>query len=186
MNLKELLSEKKPTILKKWFQLILADYPSEAGEFIKNQKDQFLNPVGATLSRGIDDIFDALLDGFQSEKFFPFLEDIIKIKAVQNFYPSKAVSFIFLLKQAIRDEVGEIIKKHKISDQLRSFEVQIDKLGLLAFDIYMSCRERIAEIRVNEVKNMTYRLLKKADLIYELEEQEQELERTLLNQQIKG
>ncbi len=186
MNLKNLLSEKRASIIKKWFELVLQNYPTDSSNFIKKQKDQFLNPVGTTLSHAIEGIFDELLEGCQTEKIFPFLDDIIKIKAVQSFCPSRAISFIFLLKMAIRDEVGEAIKKHNIWDELKAFEEQIDKLALLAFDIYMSCRERIFEIRVNEIRNMTFRLLKKANLVYELEEQEQEFERTLLNQKIKG
>jgi hypothetical protein len=186
MNLKSLLSEKRPAILKQWFELVLQNYPTDSSNFIKKQKDHFLNPIGTTLTHGLEGIFDELLKEFQTEKIFPFLNDLIKIKAVQSFCPSRAISFIFLLKRAIRDQVEDVIKKHNLLDELQAFEEQIDKVALLAFDIYMSCRERIFEIRVNEIKNMTFRLLKRADLIYDFEEQEQEFERTLLNQQIKG
>lgn len=192
MNLKALLSEKKAAIVKKWFDLIIDNYPADASDFLKKQKNRFSNPVGHTISQGIDGLFDEILHGIDSEKLFPFLNDIIKIKAVQDFSPSKAVSFVFLLKQAIREEMGSEIKKKQMSDELRLFEEQIDELALLSFDIYMKCRERIYEIKADEVRRMTFRLLQRANLICDSEfnsGQEQESvpeEETVLTQKIKG
>lgn len=192
MNLKGLLLEKKAAIVKKWFDLIIDNYPADASDFLKRQKNRFSNPVGHTISQGIDGLFDEILHGIDSEKLFPFLNDIIKIKAVQDFSPSKAISFVFLLKQAIREEMGSEIKKKQMSDELRLFEEQIDELALLSFDIYMKCRERIYEIKADEAKRMMFRLLQRANLICDPEfnsgqEQESVPEaETVLTQKIKG
>lgn len=187
MNLKALLSEKKAAIVKKWFDLIIDNYPADASNFLKKQKNRFSNPVGHTISQGIDGLFDEILHGIDSEKLFPFLNDIIKIKAVQDFSPSKAISFVFLLKQAIREEMGSEIKKKQMSDELRLFEEQIDELALLSFDIYMKCRERIYEIKTDEARRMMFRLLQKANLVCEIQEKESDLgAETVLTQKIKG
>jgi len=187
MNLKALLSEKKAAIVKKWFDLIIDNYPADASNFLKKQKNRFSNPVGHTISQGIDGLFDEILHGIDSEKLFPFLNDIIKIKAVQDFSPSKAISFVFLLKQAIREEMGSEIKKKQMSDELRLFEEQIDELALLSFDIYMKCRERIYEIKADEARRMMFRLLQKANLVCEIQEKESDLgAETVLTQKIKG
>jgi hypothetical protein len=187
MNLKALMSEKKAAIVKKWFDLIIDNYPSDASNFFKKQKNRFSNPVGHTISQGIDGLFDEILHGIDSEKLFPFLNDIIKIKAVQDFSPSKAISFVFLLKQAIREEMGSEIKKKQMSDELRLFEEQIDELALLSFDIYMKCRERIYEIKADEARRMMFRLLQKANLVCEIQEKESDLgTETVLTQKIKG
>jgi hypothetical protein len=187
MNLKALMSEKKAAILKKWFDLIIDNYPSDASNFLKKQKNRFSNPVGHTISQGIDGLFDEILHGIDSEKLFPFLNDIIKIKAVQDFSPSKAISFVFLLKQAIREEMGSEIKKKQMSDELQLFEEQIDELALLSFDIYMKCRERIYEIKADEARRMMFRLLQKANLVCEIQEKESDLgAETVLTQKIKG
>ena len=185
MNLRALLSEKKAAIVKKRFDLIIDNYPADASNFLKKQKNRFLNPVGYTISQSIESLFDELIQGVDSEKLFPFLNDIIKIKAVQDFSPSKALSFIFLLKQAIRVEIGSDIKKKQISNELTSFEAQIDELALLSFDIYMKCRERIYELKTNETRNMTFRLLQRANLICEIQESDL-VEETVLTQNIKG
>ena len=187
MNLKDLLVEKKSSIVKKWFDLIIENYPADASGFLKKQKNRFLNPVGHTISEGIDSLFDELLNGIDSERSFPFLNDIIKIKAVQDFSPSKAISFIFHLKHVIRKELERNIMEKHIFDELTAFEAQIDKIALLSFDIYMKCRERIYEIKADEVRRMTFRLLQQANLIYEIQEQEQDLRtETVLTKNIKG
>ena len=187
MKLRELLLEKKSQIVKKWFEAIIENYPADSSNFFKNQKDRFLNPVGHTISEGIQNVFDEFLQDPDSEKIFPILNDIIKIKAVQNFPPSKAVSFLFFLKKVIREELDSEIRKGRLAEELNAFEAQIDKLILLSFDIYMKCRERIYEIKADEVRRMTFRLLQKANLICEIQAEESSPgEETVLTQKIKG
>jgi hypothetical protein len=163
MKLKDLLSERKTAIIKKWFDLILQDYPADATHFFKKQKNPFANPVGHALSQGIGELFDELVHGLDSDKVFSSsLDNIVRIKAVQDFSPSRALSFIFLLKKVIREELEREIKENQFPDELASLESSIDKVALLAFDIYMKCRERIYEIKADEVKRLTFRLLQRA------------------------
>jgi hypothetical protein len=187
MNLNDLLSEKKSSIVQKWFDAIIDNYPDDSSHFLKKQKDQFLNPIGNTISRNIEGLFDEILHDAASEQIFPFLDDVIKIHAIQDFSPSKAVSFMSLLKPVVREALGSDIARHSLSAELQSFEANIDNLTFLSFDIYMKCRERIFELRVNEIKTMTFRLLKRANLIAEVEEHESEINaETVLTQNIKG
>lgn len=168
--------------------MILETYPSDTSNFLKKQKNCFANPVGYNISQGINGIFDELLNSVDSsERFFPFLNDIIKIKAVQDFSPSQAMSFIFLLKKALRETLGNKIHETNISEGLLLFESKIDDLALLSFDIYMKCREKIYEFKSNEVRNMTFSLLKRANLICEIQDQEQDSgPETVLTKNIKG
>ena len=175
MSLKELLLEKKPIILKRWFHLILKTYPADASQFLKKQKNQFSNPVGHTISHGIEDLFEELLQGMNPVKISPILDTIIRIRAVQDFSPSQAIDFIFLLKKVVREELKKEIKENQLSEELVMFDSMIDNLALLSFDIYMKCREKIYELKVNELKNMTYGLLKRANLISEIQEEEPDL-----------
>lgn len=174
MKLKNLLSEKRAAILEEWFNIILESYPADTSNFLKQQKNRFANPVGAAISQGINGLFEELLSGKSSDEISPFLDNIIRIRAVQDFTPSKAVSFIFLLKKVIREELEkESLNKH-LSDELAAFEAGIDAMAMQAFDIYMKCREKIYDIKANELRSMTFRLLQRANLICELSEQEQE------------
>jgi hypothetical protein len=187
MSLKGLLEEKKSSIVKQWVHAIYDSYPADSSNFFQKQHDQFLNPVGHTISECISDIFDELLRDSEPEKFFPILHDIIKIRAVQDFTPSKALSFLLLLKPVIREEAGSEIRKKHLMDELAAFEAQIDQLILLSFDIYMKCRERIYELKTDDVRRMTFRLLQKANLICETQGEESSPgEETVLTQKIKG
>jgi hypothetical protein len=186
-DLNALLVEKKSAIVKKWFGLIIDNYPADTSHFLKKQKDCFLNPVGYTISQSTDGIFNELLGGQLSEKMHLLLDDIIKIKAVQDFSASQAISFIFLLKSAIREVLEHEIEKNRLSEELRLFESKIDQLALLSFDKYMKCKEKIFDIRVNEIRNMTFQLLKRANLVCEIDEEEPDVgAESLVNQKIKG
>jgi hypothetical protein len=172
MNLKDLLSKKRSLLVRKWFHAIIENYPADSSHFFSKQKDPFHNPVGNTISDGIEGLFDEILEDADSEKIFPILNDIMKIKAVQDFSPSKAVSFFFLLKRVMRDEMGDEIRNHGLYEELARLETQIDKLALLSFDVYMKCRERIYEIKADEVRRMTFRLLQRANLICDIQEED--------------
>ena len=168
MNLNDLLTNKRSRLLKIWLDLLIEDYPADTKRFLRKQKDQFANPVGHTISREIENLFDALLPAIDPDSVSPILDRIIRIKAIQDFYPSQALSFIFLLKSVIRKELETEARKNQLADELLAFESKIDAVALLAFDIYMKCREKLYEIRVNETKTQVSRLLQRANLISEI------------------
>ncbi|MDI6793867.1 MAG: RsbRD N-terminal domain-containing protein [bacterium] len=157
MKLNDILLADRKSIISRWLDLILNTYPVGAADILKREKNQFANPVGHTMAKGIEDIFDGILQGNELDKFSPVLDSIIRIRAVQEFTPSQAVSFIFLLKQAIREEVKA--KNNGIFEELLSLESKIDNLAAISFDIFMQCREKVYEIKANEVRNMTSRFL---------------------------
>ena len=169
MKLENLLSKKRSAILERWFHLILETYPPETAKFLKKQKDRFANPVGAAISEGIEGIFDQLCQGIDYGNVSPFLDKIIRIRAIQDFLPSQAIAFIFLLKQVVREEIATETLEDGASELL-AFESRIDDLALVSFDIYMQCREKIYDMKFNEVRNKTYGLLKKTNLLYEIPE----------------
>ncbi|MCX5717765.1 MAG: RsbRD N-terminal domain-containing protein [Nitrospirae bacterium] len=169
MKLNSLLADKKDAILEKWFDVIIESYPPDTSNFLKNQSNRFANPAGSAISQGIENIFDELLRGLNQENTLQFLDNIVRIRAVQDFTPSQALSFIFPLKRIIREELTVEIAGNQLLDEILALESKIDDLALSAFDIYMKCREKIYEIKANEVKSMTFRLLQMANLINDTE-----------------
>ena len=164
LMLKELLLRNEGPILKRWFDLILETYPPDSESLMKKGKNQFTNPVGSTLSRETAILFKKLCEGIPDEGCQASLDSILKIRSVQDFSPSKAVEFIFLLKKAIGETLkGEIDRESVIVEWLE-FQSRIDDLALQAFDIYMGCREKICEIRVNQAKDekeMAFRMMER-------------------------
>ena len=165
MNLQKLLEENKSAILSRWFDSILESYPTDTKDFLRTKKDLFDNPVAHRISSGMEGIFGQILDDAEVEDISPFLDKVIRIRAVQDFTPSQAVAFIFDLKRLVREELGREIREGQFSEELWRFEEEIDKMGLLALDIYMKCREEIYEVRVKEVKRSVSRLIERANKI---------------------
>jgi hypothetical protein len=160
MALEHFLSENKATILERWYRLIRETYPPNTARFLKREKNRFVNPVGYTISQEIGVLYDELLTGMDLEKLTTSLENIIKIRSVQDFSPSEGVVFIHLLKRTMREELEGKFSSDRIFEEWAQLESKIDTLALLAFDIYMRCREKIFEIKVREVKGERERIFK--------------------------
>jgi hypothetical protein len=162
--MQDLLKKSKAAILERWFDLILETYPANTAAMMRRDKNQFTNPVSSTLSREIDVLFKNLCEGSQDEKCQASLDSILKIRSVQDFSPSKAVGFIFLLKRAIGETLKNEICKGSVMDEWIKFQSKIDDLALQAFDIYMECREKICEIRIQQArteKEMAFRMMER-------------------------
>lgn len=158
MELKEYLSSRKSHIIQRWFEEIILDYPFESRKYLKSQKDRFENPLGHTILEGIKGVLDYLLGEKGYEEILPSLDNLIRIRAVQDISPSKAVGFILPLKKILREEGGD-----KMMEEFLSLSLNIDDLLLRVFDIYALCRERLNNIKFNELRNMTYVLIEKAN-----------------------
>lgn len=150
---KELISQKKEIIVGKWIQSIFDTYPAETSEFLRLQKNQFSNPVGHIICEAAEKIFDSILSGNQTLEIKILLNDIIKIRAVQDFLPSKAACFIFSLKDIIKEEVQQNISDINSFNEFCSVLSEIDRVALIAFDLYSEAREKVYQLRMNELKN---------------------------------
>lgn len=172
MELKILLSDKGPSIIKKWRDVILETYPDDTQRFLRKEKDQFSNPVGHIIGKDIEALYNELISEGDTDKILSCLENIIRIRAVQDFKPSQAIAFVIQLKYIIKQELGVKSPINGLSSELQEFENRIDDIALLAFDIYSQCRQKIYEMRVNDVKNQVGNFLKRADLTLEIPEHE--------------
>lgn len=178
MSLEDILSQKKDAIAERWFNLILQTYPADTSRFLKGEKDRFANPVGSTISLGVDTLYGELLqERMDHAKISAALDSIIRIRSIQDFSPSQAIAFVFLLKRAIREELGNGIQDDRIFGELLKIESRIDELAFLAFDIYVKCREEIYQLRVNEAKahrEIALEVLGKVNMSYNELEREYE------------
>lgn len=167
MRLNKLLAQRKTSIVKKWFAATIETYPSDTAKFLNSRKDPFANPVGRTIYHGLEALFNELLKEMDHEVMRSFLDPIIRIRAVQNFSPSQATSFIFFLKDVIRNDIKKKDFQAQLFSELLLFESKIDELSLTAFNIYMNCREKIYELKANEMKDRTFRAFERAGLVRE-------------------
>ncbi|UCF94913.1 MAG: RsbRD N-terminal domain-containing protein [Desulfobacterales bacterium] len=164
-GLERLLEKHKTAILKNWFESAIQAYAPDMALFISGKKDPFANPVGSTTLKGLEVLLDQLIADMDRQIITSYLDPIIRIRAVQDFTPSQATAFILLLKKILRHRFADELRDHQLAGELVLLEAKIDQLCLMAFDIYMACREKIYEIKAAETRNRTFRAFERAGLI---------------------
>jgi hypothetical protein len=166
-GLEKLLEKNKAAITEKWFNLAAQTYAVDTAEFLKSKTDPFANPIGSTLMSGLDGIFEQLIHAMDPETLRVHLDPIIRIRAVQDFTPSQATAFVLLLKKVLRKYHSKELKDHRLAAEFVELESKIDQICLMAFDIYMQCREKVYQISANETRNRTFSAFERAGLIKE-------------------
>ena len=152
MTLGELLRKKKEAVARRWVEDVLATYADEAAAAFNRQKDPFANPVGHSLRVGTAEILQVLLDEGDTEETRRPLQEIVKIRAIQDYSAREAVAFVFRLKGAVRTELGKAANGPRLAAELIEFDDKVDRVALVAFDVYVRCREQVYQLRVNEAK----------------------------------
>ena len=143
---------KKAAIGERWLASLLEAYGDDSATFFKQRKNRFANPVGQTYAESSRIILDEILGDMDTSLICTHLDEIIKIRAVQELTPAKALSFVFSLKDAIRDEIGGDVQVAEAAGDLRKIDVRIDQMALFAFDIFVMRREQVYSLRLNEIR----------------------------------
>ena len=164
-GLEKILAQKKSDIIKNWFDLTVRTYEPDTAQFLKSNKDQFTNPVGGMMRSSLNGLLDQLIHGMDHKSVSAHLDPIIRIRAAQNFTASNATAFILSLKKVLRDNLTKELRDSSLAAEFIAIESRIDQLCLMAFDIYMQCREKIFQISANETRNRTFRAFERAGLI---------------------
>jgi hypothetical protein len=164
MNLQQELNKNRTQFEKQWFQATIDTYPSQTAKILGKDSDRFDNPIGAVTHETIENVFSLMITNVNEEKFEKELDPIIRIRAVQSFSASGAVSFVFALKN-----IGEDILDKSL---LREFDKLVDKIALAAFNKFMKCREEIFLLKATESKRRIHRAFERAGLVTELTEEE--------------
>ncbi len=160
-SFEQLMRSQQADLIRAWFQSALNTYPSDTAQFLKKQKDPFANPVGATLSRELEKIFEELLAEQSSDELVESVEAIVRIRAVQDFSPSQAISLFLSFKQVLQSRLEPTVSQRGWQRELREMENRVDQLCLLAFDVYVKCREKIWELKANEAQQRVSYILRK-------------------------
>ena len=173
MSLQKLLSGRRKDILKKWQKEIFQLYPADSIRFLTSEINQFANPVGHSIREHTENLLNELLtEGDISQaKIGPMLDEMLRIRAIQDFKPSEALKYLYFLKNIIAQELNEESEPYNnLYPELISLFSRIDELTLIALDIYSKCREKLFEIKVETAKNQVSGLLRRSDLISEVPE----------------
>lgn len=148
----------KKEILETWLESFYASYPDAARALLKTENDPFSNPVGATIRRSLENVLNCAAEGGLTESIRGSLDDIIRIRAVQGYSPSEAVSFLFNLRKTVYDYLVQKDTCAVSIAEMSELDAWIDSVIALGFDIYMECRESLFTLKINEIKKSALRV----------------------------
>ncbi|MCF8037158.1 MAG: RsbRD N-terminal domain-containing protein [Desulfobacteraceae bacterium] len=168
-NRDDIISARRQRWIEKWLDALMQTYPDESARFFKDTTDPFANPVGATMKKGITDLFDVVAaETYDPEAAHAALEPMIRVRAIQEFAPSQAVGFVTEIKSIIRRDAGGSKEGHPQAEKLQQIGDYADRALLAAFDIYMNCKKKVYELRARQARDSVSQLLIKKELISEL------------------
>ncbi len=162
MALRDLLRERRSRICERWLDAILAEYGALTAARWRRERDPFANPVGHALSTGLPALLDAVLaEGEPDAAAVSALEAIVRIRSVQEMPPSRAAGFPWLLRGAVRDELGAELAGGAHADELARIDGRIERLVVGAFDAYVRIREQVFRLRQDELKRSVASLVRR-------------------------
>ena len=165
MQFENILVQKKDAIIKSWIDMVVSSYAPDTAQFIRSRKDRFANPIGSSITTGLTGLFEQLLDSPEEAKVRKFLDPIIRIRAIQNFTPSQSTAFVLVIKKIVRDNLKKELADQRTASAIAAFEANVDAICLLAFDIYMECREKIYELKTNTERDKIYKAFERAGIV---------------------
>ena len=146
-----ILAAKQKQIAELWIERTLNSY--KAPGFFMRSQDPFANPVGMQMRSGLLAILKLFLDGAELDAFVRPLDQVIRIRAVQEFTPSQAVVPFLELKWVVKEVLGEDALHGQLIKELNEFDCAVERVALMAFDLYSQCREQLYRNRVQELKS---------------------------------
>ncbi len=162
MTLREFLIDRRAAVCERWLDAVLAEYGELTASRWRREKDPFANPVGHALTTGLPALFEAVTgDGVPAAGAVTALEQIVRIRSVQDMPPSRAVGFFHGLRRAIREELGAELAGGAHAAELSEVEERIERLVSMAFDAYVRLREQMFRLRQEELKRSVASLLRR-------------------------
>ncbi|MBD3298586.1 MAG: hypothetical protein GF341_08030 [candidate division Zixibacteria bacterium] len=159
--LRKALQQQQATIATQWIDRVVNSFPEGSHEFLKAQTDRFRNPIGHALRTELPVLLSHITDDTPVESIHDSMGRLIRILAVQEWSPSDALGFVFALKTVIREVLSDSLNYGVNADEAVVIEQRIDRMALAAFEEYIACRERLAEIRVQCERRRVGKLLER-------------------------
>lgn len=159
-----LLLPKREAMAARWIEIVHGTYPFDTIGFLRTRKDRFANPVGYRTEEAAKALMDVLFaDQPDEESLRKAVDEIIRVRAVQDFAPETAVGVFFALKDIVRQVVEESNQLADVMPALLKLESRIDAVVLMAFGAYARFRETLHLMKVDEFKRLNSQILRLAE-----------------------
>lgn len=161
MNILATFREHRQPIVNAWVDAVYATYPLDTTGFLRTKEDAFCNPVGEITTSMAGYLYDAVAgEHIIEERVRDSLERFVKLRSVQDFSPSQGIGVFYLLKPLMRGTLLPLCEAAGQNAAYLEAESRLDTLALMAFDIYISTREKLSEMRIKEIKDQHAQLVR--------------------------
>jgi hypothetical protein len=156
------IKDNRDALAERWLDAVVGSYHSDTAGFIKGKEDRIANPLGHAIREMVDTVLNCMATGCEEQALASAMYPVIQMRAVQDFTPSAAVAFVGLL----RDSVVSLAREKEAGPEL-IIELDDVMMGLMAraFDLYSDFREKLSEIKLEELKRNLYMLLRNSDMV---------------------
>jgi len=113
------------------------------------------------MERCTEAVLDQVAGGMDRAAIVEALDPLVRIRAVQDMPPSAAVGFVLDLRDAVRGELGG----EASAGDLAEIDRRVDEVALAAFDLYMTCRQKVYEIKATELRHRSMAALERFGLL---------------------
>ena len=159
-----LLLPKRESMAARWVEIVHGTYPFDTIGFLRTRKDRFANPVGYRTEEAAKALMDVLFaDQPDEDSLRKAVDEIVRVRAVQDFAPETAVGVFFALKDIVRQVVEESNRLSEVMPALLKLESRIDAVVLMAFGAYARFRETLHLMKVDEFKRLNSQILRLAE-----------------------
>ncbi len=165
MDLHKFLVENHKSIAEQWVTAIFQTYPEEGAKFFSGTSNQFSNPVGHAFRANVESMILTLARGGDVQDCAKELDGILRIRAVQGFRPSVALCFLPALKEIVFRAVSKHYPTDSVDALLHDWNISVDRLTMMGFDLYVDCREVLWKQKANELYSRTHKLLERANVL---------------------
>ena len=155
---------QRETITARWIDVVHGTYPFDTIGFLRTRKDRFANPVGYRTEEAAAALVNVLFSENPDEApLLAAVDEIMRVRAVQDFSPETAVGVIFALKDIVRRVVNDAGCMAEVMPALLMLESRVDAVALMAFGAYARFRETLHIMKVDEFKRLNSQILRLAE-----------------------
>jgi RsbT co-antagonist protein rsbRD N-terminal domain len=147
-------ASRRQAIARAWLTRALDGYPAPTARFLRDVRDRFRNPVGHALAESFPPLVDELFGSMDPAVITPSLDRIMRIRAVQEANPDRAVTVITVLREALREGFGR--GQHADAAALGTAEARVEDLIVQALDLHARCRAQLAEIVARDARRRVH------------------------------
>ncbi len=156
----EKAKEEKENLLSKWKDLYYKAYELGSAGLVRASSDKFTNPIGIITSSSLKILFEAVVgDDVEPLDVQNALKELIQLRSIQKMSPTEAVGPLVQLKKLFKEEIVSFCLKENneskniknVFDEYFIAEARIDSLFLMALDLYAHQKEKIFNLRVEEI-----------------------------------